>query len=243
MRTATQNGRLVEYQCGEERYIGKAAAVTLENSGLTVAAMLPAEQYAAIVHPGRPKTVTARTLATALAFLLCRWLGPGYIAPIRAGLAQLQTGRCDYAPSGIPEIDDLFAFLAEQDRRTETALAELAQQNARMQTDLERLSREQIAARQELSRLSYSRKGEVDPEDYAQFLQGVKTLTPTERSVFEHYLAGRSVKEIIELTGVKESTVRFHNRNIYSKLGVKSLKQLLLFASLMTRKDLPTDAE
>ena len=32
---------------------------------------------------------------------------------------------------------------------------------------------------------------------------------------------------------VKESTIRFHNRNIYSKLGVNSLKQLLRYAALM----------
>ena len=76
---------------------------------------------------------------------------------------------------------------------------------------------------------------EIDPDNYKQFLLGVKTLTQTERTVFEYYLAGKKVKEIVELLGVKESTVRFHNRNIYSKLGVNSLKQLLLFASVMKR--------
>ena len=53
--------------------------------------------------------------------------------------------------------------------------------------------------------------------------------------MFDHYLAGKSVKEIVELVGIKESTVRFHNRNIYSKLGVNSLKQLLMFAAIMKR--------
>lgn len=51
--------------------------------------------------------------------------------------------------------------------------------------------------------------------------------------VFNYYLEGKSVKEIVELVGFKESTIRFHNRNIYSKLGVNSLKQLLRFAAIM----------
>jgi len=66
---------------------------------------------------------------------------------------------------------------------------------------------------------------------------GVKTLTSMERTVFEYYLAGKSVKQIVELAGIKESTVRFHNRNIYSKLGVNSLKQLLMFAAIMKRDE------
>ena len=45
------------------------------------------------------------------------------------------------------------------------------------------------------------------------------------------------MKQIVELAGIKESTVRFHNRNIYSKLGVNSLKQLLMFAAIMKRDE------
>ena len=99
------------------------------------------------------------------------------------------------------------------------------------------MSSEHSEAKQEIARLAYSRKNEVDPYDYEQFLSGVKTLTKMERTVFDHYLAGKSVKEIVELVGIKESTVRFHNRNIYSKLGVNSLKQLLMFAAIMKRDE------
>ena len=65
---------------------------------------------------------------------------------------------------------------------------------------------------------------------------GVQTLTSTERIVFNYYLDGKSVKQIGTLAGIKESTVRFHNRNIYSKLGVNSLKQLLLYAAVMKQE-------
>ena len=110
-------------------------------------------------------------------------------------------------------------------------------QKTQIQSSLEQVSSEHSEAKREIARLAYSRKNEVDPDDYEQFLMGVKTLTQMERTVFEHYLAGKMVKDIVELLGIKESTVRFHNRNIYSKLGVNSLKQLLLYAAIMKRDE------
>lgn len=37
---------------------------------------------------------------------------------------------------------------------------------------------------------------------------------------------------------IKEDTLKFHNKNIYSKLGVTSRKQLLHFAALTQHQDL-----
>lgn len=131
----------------------------------------------------------------------------------------------------------MFAFLAEQDRKNEAALAETEREKVKMQTTLNQMTNEKNEAEQNAARLAYSRKNEVNPYDYEQFLMGVKTLTSMERTVFEYYLAGKSVKQIVELAGIKESTVRFHNRNIYSKLGVNSLKQLLLYAAIMKQDE------
>ena len=100
-------------------------------------------------------------------------------------------------------------------------------------SEISRLEEEYEHSRAEISRLAYSRKQEVDPDNYKLFLEGINTLTPTERKIFDYYLSGKSVKEIIEIAGIKESTIRFHNQNIYSKLGVNSLKQLLRYAALM----------
>ena len=140
----------------------------------------------------------------------------------------------------IPEIDDLFRFLAEKDRDREDALSVLLREQELAQAEKERLQREFAAAqnqyetaRAEIARLAYDRKNEIDPADYRQFLEGIDRLTPTERRIFDYYLSGKSVKEIIEIAGIKESTLRYHNQNIYGKLGVNSLKQLLRCAALM----------
>lgn len=39
-------------------------------------------------------------------------------------------------------------------------------------------------------------------------------------------------KPITEENGIKEATVKFHNHNIYDKLGVTNKKQLLRFAAM-----------
>ena len=71
---------------------------------------------------------------------------------------------------------------------------------------------------------------EVDDDSIAMFLEGVLRLTPTETTVYNHYLEGRSTKEIMALMNITENTLKYHNKNIYSKLGVSSRKQLLIIA-------------
>ena len=66
---------------------------------------------------------------------------------------------------------------------------------------------------------------------YEYFSRQVKTLTPTELAVFQLYLEGKSTKEVLHELNIKENTLKYHNKNIYSKLGVSSRKQLLELAS------------
>ncbi len=57
------------------------------------------------------------------------------------------------------------------------------------------------------------------------------TLTPTEREIYSLYLKGKTTKEIMTELNIKENTLKYHNKNIYSKLGVSSRKELLLIAT------------
>lgn len=66
-----------------------------------------------------------------------------------------------------------------------------------------------------------------DRERLADFEKGITRLTHTERAIFELYVSGKSTKEVLSALGIKENTLKFHNKNIYGKLGVSSRKQLL----------------
>ena len=62
---------------------------------------------------------------------------------------------------------------------------------------------------------------------------GIPTLTKTERRIFDGYAAGLRTREIAQQLDIKDSTLRFHNKNIYDKLGVSSLKQLQQFVAIL----------
>ena len=71
---------------------------------------------------------------------------------------------------------------------------------------------------------------EASPESLELFRQGLTMLTPTERTVFEAYAAGRTTKEVLSQLGITENTLKFHHKNIYSQLGVSSRKMLIALA-------------
>ena len=67
----------------------------------------------------------------------------------------------------------------------------------------------------------------ISPEAMECFARGVELLTSQERQIYEAYLRGASTKDIMSQLNIKENTLKFHNKNLYSKLGVSSRKQLL----------------
>ena len=167
-----------------------------------------------------------------------------YVAPILKKIAQIKANEEAGKTLGIREIDDLFAFLAEKDNRYEEQLSQLekakqqAEQEAKQaKAAYDRALEEYQLAQSEIHQLSDDKKKEIILEDYEYFICNLKTLTPTEYRIYELYLAGKSAKDIMEITGTKENTLKYHNKNIYSKLGISSRKQLLRFASLKQHQD------
>jgi len=73
---------------------------------------------------------------------------------------------------------------------------------------------------------------EASREQLDQFAEGITRLTHTERLVFDLYLQGKTTKEVLATLNIKENTLKYHNRNIYSKLGVSSRKELKSLAKL-----------
>jgi len=67
-------------------------------------------------------------------------------------------------------------------------------------------------------------------EQQKRFLQGLGTLTPTEKAIYDRYIDGKSTKEIMAELNIKENTLKFHNKNLYGKLGVSSRKALIEIA-------------
>jgi len=67
--------------------------------------------------------------------------------------------------------------------------------------------------------------------EHCKFISAqLSNLTPTEKAIYNYYLDGKSTKEILAEMSITENTLKFHNKNIYSKLGVSSRRQLIEYA-------------
>lgn len=229
---------LTSFEGESASYIGVSKQVQLckDDCDYSLTVLIPKQDYNSWAANNTVRIVLLILLLVTATVGCCFYFSRRFLLPIKQGLEQIKQKEYN-GHSVVTEIDDLFAFLAEQDKIAEAQLANAEKQRMAIQSTLNQMSSEKLEAEQKVARLAYSRKNEVDPYDYEQFLMGVKTLTSMERTVFDYYLDGKSVKQIVTLAGIKESTVRFHNRNIYSKLGVNSLKQLLLYAAIMKQEE------
>lgn len=88
----------------------------------------------------------------------------------------------------------------------------------------------------EIDRLAYSRKNEIDPDNYEAFEIGLKELTKNKKTIFNLYLQGKNAKEIADILNIRESTPPFHNHNIPEKPSVSSRKQMLRYATLLKQE-------
>lgn len=67
----------------------------------------------------------------------------------------------------------------------------------------------------------------IAPEQIKNFINGLKSLTPMEKAIYDAYIARVTTKEIMANFNIKESTLKYHNRNLYGKLNVSTRKELL----------------
>ncbi|MBQ3258515.1 MAG: hypothetical protein IJA67_14075 [Oscillospiraceae bacterium] len=236
-------------------YLGITRTVSLsqEEENLLVV-MIPKNDYDLMLSKSIIQTVTFLLLFLFFTVSFCRYFSKRFLTPLLTALEQIKSDKRSETASGIPEILDLVEYLDQQDKVRGEMLTTLEQKNLaaeneklrikaeydRALCDFHRVETEYTSAKDELlrlqsemERLAYSRKTEIDPADYQYFLAGLQTLTESERNLFEYYLAGKSVKEILALIGIKESTLKYHNHNLLGKLGVSSRKQMLRYAEIM----------
>ena len=198
----------------------KWAAAVLMNEGALRAAVTGNSVYFVLIVAG------LLLLSVAVSVLISRQ----YLKPVMAAFDSVRSSTYeeqDFMP--YLEINDFLEFLAQKDKEHEEEVRQLAQQHQAAQS-------EAAKAQSELSRIADRKRKEIDPDSFALFLANLKHLTKKEREVFDLYLAGKSVKEIVKLMGFTDNALKFHNKNLYSKLGVASRKELLLYTALMEQE-------
>ena len=153
-----------------------------------------------------------------------------YLKPVTEAFDRVRSSAYhETDPAPYLEINDFLEFLAQKDKEHEEEVRELSRRHKHARSEADK-------AQTQLSRIADKKMQEIDPDSFDLFLENLKTLTRKEREVFDLYLEGKSAKEIVELMGFTDNALKFHNKNLYSKLGVTSRKELLLYAALMERE-------
>lgn len=242
--TVSKRNDAAVFDFGTEKCIGKTKSVQLGNHSFTVALMMTESQYNAQIREGKMKTAGIILFVILFALAYCLFMSKKYVAPILRKIDQVKCSTDHTEQLKIREIDDLFDYLAQKDTvyEEQLKLLQAAKQAAEEETQRTKAAYEKALegyelAQSEILHLTEDQKKKIVLEDYNYFICNLKTLTPTESRIYELYLEGKRAQEIAAILGIQENTMKYHNKNIYSKLGVSSRKQLLQFAALKQQQD------
>ena len=243
IRITEKKGNTV-FDFGTEACIGKTKNVILGEDTFTIALLLTEAQFNSMVHTGQIKTIGIIFAVMLVMFAYCLFMSRKYVAPILRKIEQIKDSENDSEQLNIREFDDLFDFIEKKSSVMEEQLQSLKaakqaaeEEAARAREAYQKALEEYELARSEILHLSDESKTEIVLEDYEYFLCNLKTLTPREMRIYELYAEGKTTAEIAAIIGIKENTMKYHNKNIYSKLGVSSRKQFLRLAALKQIQD------
>ncbi len=242
----------VHYSGAADDYSGEAVSVRLysddspyKDREWSVSLLMPQDILHNAVEGNRYIFITVVIGLLILAITASVIISRRYIKPVNEAFEQIRSKGYheSSATTRIPEIADLFAFLAQQDREHEDQMQTHRERTETLQSEVERLHGEKTALQSQVemvktdnTRLAYLRKDEVDPDSYALFLECMRSLSKRERAVFDLYVEGKTAKEIAEILGITDNGLKYHNKNIYSKLGVSSRKELLRYVAILKQE-------
>ena len=230
---------------GQDRsYIGFKSRVPIsKNQTYSTFVMILDSDYNRAIAKSNVELFFFTIVLLLFVLLGCSYFSQRYLTPILQGLDQLRKDKKNQTRYSVQEIDDLLDFLSIQDYEVENKMLSLElemQENRKkleqIENEHELIQKEYDKARMEVERLAKKREVDVDEEEYNRFLECLATLTRKEKEILDLYVKGYSSKDILETLNITDNTLKYHNRNIYSKLGVKSRKQLLMYMTLLQNK-------
>lgn len=130
-------------------------------------------------------------------------------------------------------LEEQLAALQNEIQQVRLQMEQTQQEKLQAQQEREQAQQQFNFAQAALEKAIEKKLESVDPDSYQMFIDNLATLTPKEEDIFNLYVQGCSTKDIISQLGITENTLKYHNKNIYSKLGVKNRKELLQYIELM----------
>lgn len=131
------------------------------------------------------------------------------------------------------QLEEQLAALQNEIQQVRLQMEQTQQEKLQAQQEREQAQQQFNFAQAALEKAIEKKLESVDPDSYQMFIDNLATLTPKEEAIFNLYVQGCSTKAIISQLVITENTLKYHNKNIYSKLGVKTRKELLQYIELM----------
>ena len=131
------------------------------------------------------------------------------------------------------QLEEQLAALQDEIQQVRLQMEQTQQEKLQAQQEREQAQQQFNFAQAALEKAIEKKLETVDPDSYKMFVDNLATLTPKEEDIFNLYVQGCSTKAIISQLGITENTLKYHNKNIYGKLGVKTRKELLQYIELM----------
>lgn len=178
-----------------------------------ISVMLPQEDFEQILRSANLSLMLPFLVLLVLGIIGAFVISRRYLRPVIKAFDDIKSYNVKSAEKiKIPEIDDLFEFLASQD-----AQEELKRKSTISNTD------------EETQLESQAHKTAV----FESFVNNINTLSPAEKAVFDLYVDGKTAKEIAQELYLSINTIKTHNKKIYMKLNVSSRKELLVYVQMM----------
>ena len=136
-------------------------------------------------------------------------------------------------PTNIFHLEEQLVALQNEIQQVRLQMEQTQQEKLQAQQEREQAQQQFNFAQAALEKAIEKKLESVDPDSYQMFIDNLATLTPKEEDIFNLYVQGCSTKAIISQLGITKNTLKYHNKNIYSKLGVKTRKELLQYIELM----------
>lgn len=250
-------------------YIGKQMVMNFGRSRHLLTVVMPEHAYKSIINTGRLKLVAFVIIILIAFAFVSLWFSRRYVVPIVNTIEHLKDKHLDGSlDSNIVEINDFLDYLSDKDKEQEQKLYALHQQKNRLEIEYtaltEELERQKLEAehnyarihmeledqkqqafaqyqqaKAQLDSLLAKQQPKIDNSTYSLFVEQLKNLTNKERQIFDMYIEGKTGKDIQEILEITDNTLKYHNKNIYSKLGVKSRKELLVYAKELQKGSAP----
>lgn len=180
-----------------------------------VAVMMPKQNWKEAAKGNNDILLIAIILLLLFSLLASVGMSRYYIRPVVVALEMIKDENIDVSDkrTNIMEIDDLLEYLTRQDEQREA-----------LRKELESTRKQHI----------FEQEKTPDLTTYQEFIHNIDTLSTAERAVFDLYMQGLTAREIADTLFLSMNTIKTHNKRIYMKLNVSSLKELMVYVQMMT---------